>query len=289
MNAVNQAGENRLIRYLSPLGAWALAFGCSVGWGAFVMPGTTFLPIAGPVGTALGIGVGGLIMLIIGMNYHFLMNQYPDAGGAYAYAKHNFGYDHGFLNAWFLLLTYVAIIWANATALPLIARNLFGGLFQFGFHYQIAGYDIYMGEALLAVAALAFAAAVCLQGRVAARVQILMALLLFGGILLGLISALISPHSRLGSIAPAFSPDKAPLTGVFTIIALAPWAYVGFDAIPQAAEEFNFSFKKVSFIMVIAIVFGCFVYTSNNTVAAAALANWPERVMAGEWVVLVAA
>lgn len=41
--------------------------------------------------------------------------------------------------------------------------------------------------------------------------------------------------------------------------------------------------------MIIAIVFGCFVYTSNNTVAAAALANWPDRVMAGEWVVLVAA
>ena len=30
-------------------------------------------------------------------------------------------------------------------------------------------------------------------------------------------------------------------------------------------------------------------YVSNNTVAAAALENWPERVMAGEWVVLVAA
>ena len=46
-------------KYLSALGAWALAFGCSVGWGAFVMPGTTFLPIAGPVGTVIGVGIGG--------------------------------------------------------------------------------------------------------------------------------------------------------------------------------------------------------------------------------------
>ena len=38
-----------------------------------------------------------------------------------------------------------------------------------------------------------------------------------------------------------------------------------------------------------AIAFGCFVYVSNNTVAAAALENWPERVMAGDWVVLAAA
>ena len=55
--------------YLSALGAWALAFGCSVGWGAFVMPGTTFLPIAGPLGAALGIGVGTfLFRAVFGRN-----------------------------------------------------------------------------------------------------------------------------------------------------------------------------------------------------------------------------
>lgn len=41
--------------------------------------------------------------------------------------------------------------------------------------------------------------------------------------------------------------------------------------------------------MVVAIAFGCFVYVSNNTVAAIALENWHDRVMAGEWVLLVAA
>ena len=79
------------------------------------------------------------------------------------------------------------------------------------------------------------------------------------------------------------------LAAVLATFAIAPWAYVGFDAIPQAAEEFNFSFKKVSGIMIVAIIFGCFVYTSNNTVAAVALENWPDRVMAGDWVILIAA
>lgn len=41
--------------------------------------------------------------------------------------------------------------------------------------------------------------------------------------------------------------------------------------------------------MIVAILFGCFVYTANNTVAAAALTNWPDRVLAGDWVLLVAA
>jgi amino acid transporter len=79
------------------------------------------------------------------------------------------------------------------------------------------------------------------------------------------------------------------ISAILATFAIAPWAYVGFDTIPQAAEEFNFSYKKVIGIMVIAILFGCFVYTTNNTVAAATLENWPDRVMAGEWVLLVAA
>ena len=54
----NTAVKSGLKRYISPLGAWALSFGCAVGWGAFVMPGTTFLPMAGPLGTALGIAAG---------------------------------------------------------------------------------------------------------------------------------------------------------------------------------------------------------------------------------------
>ena len=155
--------------YLTAIGAWALAFGCSVGWGAFVMPGTTFLPLAGPVGTALGLGIGALVMLLLAANYHYLMNCFPGCGGAYTYTKRCFGYDHGFVSAWFLIITYVAIIWANATALPLIARTLLGSAFQFGFYYVIAGYHVYLGEILLAVAALLIAALVCLHRKAAER------------------------------------------------------------------------------------------------------------------------
>ena len=43
---------------LSTFAVWGLSFGYAVGWGAFVMPGTTFLPAAGPLGTALGIMKG---------------------------------------------------------------------------------------------------------------------------------------------------------------------------------------------------------------------------------------
>ena len=151
--------------YLGVTGAWALAFGCSVGWGAFVMPGTTFLPVAGPIGTAIGIMLGGLVMLVLAVNYHYLMNHFPDAGGTYSYTRNLFGYDHAYLNAWFLILVYVAIIWANASALPLIARTVFGSLFQFGPNYEIAGYHVYLSEVLLANLSLLIGALFCMIPR----------------------------------------------------------------------------------------------------------------------------
>jgi amino acid transporter len=57
-----------------------------------------------------------------------------------------------------------------------------------------------------------------------------------------------------------FSPAVSVWPGILSIVAIAPWAFVGFDAIPQAAEEFNFSPKKTFKIMVFAILVGAFLY-----------------------------
>ena len=144
---MNEKNTSVIGHYLSPLQVWALSFGCAVGWGSFVMPVTKFLPLAGPWGTALGMALGGFIMLIIAVNYQYLINKYPEAtGGSLTYTAEIFGYDHGFLNSWFLLLVYIAVIWANASALGLISRYLLGNMFRFGFRYNILGYDVYMGD-----------------------------------------------------------------------------------------------------------------------------------------------
>ncbi len=275
--------ENGLKAYLSPIGAWALAFGCSVGWGAFVMPGTTFLPLAGPLGTALGIGIAALIMLILAVNYHYLMNRYPDAGGTYTYTKICFGYDHGFLNSWFLMLTYIAIIWANASALPLIARNLLGDLFQFGFHYEIAGYSVYLGELILALCALCIAALLCLRGRVSVAVQTVMALVLCLGVVFGFVASLRSPMSMSQIFTPGFSPEKGPGEGIFTVIALGPWAFVGFESISHSSSEFSFSAKKSFRILALSVITAAAAYILLAVLAVSALparaGSWPAYIM----------
>ena len=274
-----RTGSDRAAPYLTAAGAWALSFGCSVGWGSFVMPGNTFLPMAGPVGSAIGLGLGALVMLIIAANYHFLMLRYPEAGGTYVYTKKSFGHDHGFLSAWFLILTYVAIIWANATALPLIARTLLGGAFQFGFHYEIAGYHVYLGELLLSIGSLVLAALVCLRRKAAERTQIVMAVLLFAGIVFCFAAAAL----RTGvaePFRPAFSEKQGALGGTFTVFALAPWAFVGFESIAHSAEEAKFDLRRSFRIMAGALLAAGVAYILLNLLSVLALpegcSSWPE-------------
>lgn len=267
-------------QYLGLPGAWALAFGCSVGWGSFVMPGTTFLPIAGPIGTAVGLSLGGFVMLLLAVNYHYLMNKYPDGGGTYTYTKKAFGYDQGFLSAWFLILTYIAIIWANATALPLIARTLFGNAFRFGYLYEIAGYPIYFGELLLALGALILAAVICMFRKPATVTQFVMAVLLFVGVVICF--AAVSGKFGADGYTPKYAPGKGATQGIFTIFALAPWAFVGFESVSHSAAEAKFSLKKSFKVLLVAVVTATIAYVLLSLMAVKALPegcnSWVEYV-----------
>ena len=138
--------QTNSMRHLSMLGAWALAFGCAVGSDAFVMPWNDFLPKAGPLGTVIGIFIGGLVMTVVAWNFHYMINRQPGPGGTYAYAAEAFGHDHGFLCGVFLAFAYLAIVWLDVTALVVVAHYTLGDAFHFGFRYTIQGNGIYLGQ-----------------------------------------------------------------------------------------------------------------------------------------------
>ena len=305
---------NSLQRKLNPMHVWAIAFGCVIGWGSFVNPGKKFLPNSGVAGTAIAMILGALVMIIIAFSYAYMVPKYPKAGGEFTFTKNCFGKNAAFLCGWFLVVAYLSNVPMNSTAIGLIVDGLDGSadILKFGFHYQIAGFDVWMGEVLLASAILILFGYLNIIGvQKAAFVQTVLSSLLVTCAVTLCLTGIFSAKATGINMEPIWGFDKSAamaanattteisqyahsgtagiLAAILATFAIAPWAYVGFDAIPQAAEEFNFSFKKVSGIMIVAIVFGCFVYTSNNTVAAAALANWPDRVMAGDWVLLIAA
>ena len=248
-------------RFISPLGAVALAFGYAVGWGAFIMPGTTFLPGAGPLGTVIGVLLGTAAMVIFAINYHRLTLRYPGPGGASSFAQKVFGEDHGFLVAWFLWLTYIAILWANATALILIVRFTLGDILQFGFHYSIAGFDVYLGEALLSITAILVCGGICLCSRkLAVITQTVLAAILAIGVFFFFFFALAQHKGGLAAMAPAFMDGISPVMQISRILALMPWAFVGFEAITHSSTEFRFPLKKTASVLIVSIILSAAVY-----------------------------
>ena len=271
-----------LSKRLSPIMVWALSFGCAVGWGSFVMPGITFLPTAGPIGSILGMVVGAVIMFVIGENYHYLMSKFGGSGGAYSFAVKILGSDSGFLCAWLLILTYIAVLWANATALSLIIRYLFGDLFCFGFSYTIAGYTVYFGEVLLSVAVIAVACLICLFGNKTAGVaQTLFALCLIAGVIVCFIGVLTADKLQ-SAVTPAFASNGSVLSQVFAIIILAPWTFIGFESVSHAAAEFKFPVKKALPIIGFALFTAALTYILLTLCAASAspigFTNWRDYI-----------
>ena len=311
--------KNGLKRQLSPVHVWALAFGCVVGWGSFINPGKKFLPNSGVAGTAIAMVLGALVMIVIAFSYAYMVPKYPKAGGEFTFTKACFGRLPAYLCGWFLVAAYLTNVPMNSTAIGLIVDGLDGPLdiLKWGFHYQIAGFDVWAGEMILAMSILILFGILNILGvEKAGIIQTILAVLLGGSVLVLVIAVLVSEKATVANMAPLWGFHKAEAfaaaaNGTYTSIdpfvrqgaggitsailatfAIAPWAFVGFDTIPQAAEEFKFSYKKVSVIMVIAILFGCFVYTANNTIAAAALANWPDLIVESSstpWLLLVAA
>ena len=264
--------EIKLERKLSPLNVWALALGSIIGWGAFVMPGTTFLPKAGTLGTLIGMAIAACVMITIAMNYGYMIQKYPIAGGEYTFTQKTFGRKHAYLCGWFLGLSYLAIVPLNATALGLVSRKLLGGLLEVGYLYSVAGWDIYLGEILLASAALILFAVFSIKGiSVAGWLQTIMVLALVGSVAILGVAALLSPQAQAANLQPAYPPDRSSFAAVAAIVAVAPWAFVGFDSIPQASEEFNFSAKKSNAIMIFSIIFGGAVYVILNTITASVM------------------
>ena len=269
-------------KYLTPLDVWALAFGCMVGWGAFVMPGSTFLPVAGPAGTIISMAIGLVIMLIIGSCISYLMRRSAMAGGIYSYTKDALGRDHAFLCSWFLCLSYLTIVFLNGTALFLVLRAVLGDAVHQGFSYTIAGKPVYLYEVLLSMVALVGIGFLLLAAKIVLmRFATLLAVILFAGIVVT--TAICLPHANLHDIFGTFGYEGVNRGyAIFSLVILAPWAFVGFEVVSFDTAHFKFSVRKSKKIIFSAIVVAALAYTSMTLVSVSVrpdgFGSWPEYI-----------
>lgn len=268
--------KSKLKKNLSPVNVWALALGSIIGWGAFVMPGNLFLNSAGPLGTAIGMIIGALIMSIIVISYGYMVEKFPVAGGEFSFSFEGFNRHHAFICSWFLGLSYLSIVPLNATALGLIGRYMFPGILQKGLLYSVAGWEVYFGEVLLASIVLIVFAYTSIKGiEISGKLQTLLAFIIVGSIVVLTTVSVLSNKTSISNLQPLFNSSTSKVGGILSIVAIAPWIYVGFDSIPQAAEEFDFPPKKALGVMIGSLLIGALLYIAMNTLTAIAF-PWSE-------------
>lgn len=278
MAELNAADRPTLEKSMSPLAIWALAFGAIIGWGAFVMPGLRFLPGSGPIGAVIGFFVGGIMLMFVALAYGRLVGAFPIAGGVFAFAYAAFGPTLSFICGWALVLGYLSIIALNATAIVLLTRFLLPGIFEFGHLYTIVDWHIYAGELIMLEAVLVLFWYLNYRGAdIVGKIQVALALILAAGVILIMAGAVIHPTSSMANLQPYFAPGKSPLACIIAVTAIAPWLFVGFDTIPQAAEEFNFKPSMSTILMILSIVCGILTYAAI-TIAVAVVVPWEPLV-----------
>ncbi|MFW6598069.1 APC family permease [Propionibacteriaceae bacterium Y2011] len=269
-----------LERSLKPQWVWAVALGSAIGWGAFVLP-TDWMATAGPLGTIIGLSVGAALMCLIAVSYGFLIRTFPVSGGEYAYAYTAFGRLHAYICGWFLTLGYTSIVALNASALALLFRRMVPWVVEWVPLWEIAGWQVYLGEVVVASLALVlFAVFNVLGTTLSGRMQFVFCLIMLAAVALLLIGVLVHPGASLGNLVPGFPDGAVPLSATLAIVAIAPWAFVGFDNVPQAAEEFDFAPSKAFGLIILAIIAAAGIYVAM-VLATGAAGPWTELV-AGE-------
>lgn len=253
-------GEPILKKSFKPSWIFAMALGSAIGWGAFILP-FDWMTSSGLVGALVGLAIGGSLIAIIGFSYGCAIRALPVTGGAVVFAMVALGRAHSFVAGWALTLGYAGIVALNASAVTLVFRVTLPDLFQRLPLYEIAGWTIYAPEVLVAsIFILAFAWLNWKGTALSGRFQLWAVVLMIAAVVI--ITAFLLIHYFIDRPElPAGLPNGAsPISAVLMMVAFAPWAYVGFDSIPQLAGEFNFSARKALGLLLWGVVAATLIY-----------------------------
>ena len=240
--------NSAFIRVINRRQVLALAFGAMVGWSWVALTGV-WIAGAGAAGAMLAFGIGGSIVMLVGLTYAELAAAMPLVGGEHVYSHRALGRTASFVCTWAILLGYASVVAFEAVALPTVLEYLVPG-FSRGYLWTIAGWDVNVTWVLTgALAAIAMIVINILGIRTAARLQVLVVIVvLLSG--LGLMSGAVVAGD-VGNGAPLFSGG---LAGMLSVLVMVPFMFVGFDVIPQSAEEIDLPFAAIGKLLVISIL-----------------------------------
>ncbi len=225
----------------------ALGFGAMIGWSWVLMTGV-WLTNAGTLGTLIAFALGGFAVALIGLTYSELASAMPKAGGEHIYTLRALGHRWSFACTWALLFAYVNVCLFEAVALPSAIEYLLPDI-RMGTLWTFVGSDVDLGFVLIGSGAAALVTWVNILGiRTAAMLQsAVTVLIVISGVLL------ISGAALFGDFENAKPLLTTPATGIISVLIMVPALLVGFDVIPQSAEEIDLPANKIGGLLVISV------------------------------------
>lgn len=240
--------DQNLLKILGNKDVMALAFGAMIGWGWVVTAGL-WITEAGSLGAILAFLIGGILVILVGLTFSELASAMPIAGGEMFYVYKAMGRVPSFIANWAMILGYVSVVAFEAVALPTVFDYLVPG-YSVGYMYTIAGWDVNFTWVLVGVLGSILIAFINYRGtQLASTVTfILTVVILVSGVLL-ITGSSISGTAE--NMEPLFANG---MKGVLAVILMTPFMFVGFDVIPQAAEEINLPRKRIGQLLIFAVV-----------------------------------
>ena len=219
-----------------------------IGWSWVLFTGHWVLS-AGSIGTLLAFAAGGVILVFIGLTYAELAAAMPKAGGEHVYTHAALGPVWSFICTWALLMAYATVCVFESVALPTAIEYLFPSI-RLGTLWTVLDAPVSVGFVAIGIAAAVVMTWINVIGiRAAALVQgVITATVLGAGILL-LLGAV-----NFGSLANTEPAIAIPATGILTVLIMVPAMMVGFDVLPQSAEEINLPPRRIGWLLVLSLL-----------------------------------
>lgn len=245
------------------LSAWdilVIAFGAMIGWGWVVSTGD-WIQKGGVAGAMLGFVIGGIMVFFVGLTYAELTSAMPQCGGEHVFSFKAMGPIGSFICTWAIVLGYVSVVCFEACALPTIITYLYPDFLQ-GYLYSVAGFDIYASWLAVAIIVSVLITYINIIGaKTAAILQTVLTVVIGGvGILLIASAALTGNSANLDNQIFMGASTGDMLKSTLAVAVMTPFYFIGFDVIPQAAEEITVSLKKIGRILILSIVLAVLFY-----------------------------
>ncbi|ORC22125.1 MULTISPECIES: APC family permease [Rothia] len=236
-----------LKKSMGPAAVLALGVGAMVGFGWVILVGD-WITSAGSIGAMLAFAVGGAMMALMAYIYSELVAAMPQAGGEHNYIIRALGPRWSLIGSWAIAGGYATVVAFEAVALPR-ALSYVVNLDHIKL-YTVAESDVYLVWALVgSVSAVIITLINILGAKIAGSVQIFVVVFLFAIGALQLIGMFSGGEGA--KMEPLFSGGAA---GFFAVLIIVPFMFVGFDVIPQTAEEANMKPRSIGRISVISVL-----------------------------------